>query len=141
MLSMGNNPQTGKSSQYRVKLFKICDGQFTETTPKHGGQFNFDMGKMAIVTTSKCNTIMLTSLRVPPYSLQQLFAFDINPDLYNMIVAKGVNAPIAAYKDVCETILQVNTPGVTQADMTQFTYHHRRKPLYPFENSENNIAE
>ena len=27
----------------------------------------------------------------------------------------------------------VNTPGVATADLSRFTYHHRRVPLYPFE--------
>ena len=76
---------------------------------------------------------MLTSLRVPPYSLSQLTSFNINPTDFDVLIAKGVNAPIAAYKSICKAILQVNTPGVTQADMTQFTYQNRRKPLFPFE--------
>jgi microcystin degradation protein MlrC len=92
------------------------------------------MGKMAIVRTAQGNHVMLTSKRVPPYSLCQLTAFGIQPESFDFIVAKGVNAPIAAYKDVCKSIVQVDTPGVTQADMTRFVYEHRRKPLYPFEN-------
>jgi len=27
----------------------------------------------------------------------------------------------------------MNTPGVTQADVTQLTYQKRRAPLFPFE--------
>jgi microcystin degradation protein MlrC len=91
------------------------------------------MGKIAIVQTGGGNVIMLTSLRVPPFSLRQLTAFGIHPQQFNAVVAKGVNAPIAAYGPVCPTIVQVNTPGVTQADMTRFTYRHRRQPLFPFE--------
>ena len=77
--------------------------------------------------------IMLTTLRVMPFSLQQLISHGIQPSDFDAIVAKGVNAPIAAYAPVCPTIIQVNTPGVTQADMTLFQYHNRRKPLFPFE--------
>jgi microcystin degradation protein MlrC len=50
-----------------------------------------------------------------------------------MIVAKGVNAPIAAYAPVCPTLVKVNTPGCTTADMLQLTYHHRRRPMVPWE--------
>ncbi len=77
---------------------------------------------------------MLTSLRIPPFSLKQLTSFNIFPGDFDVIVAKGVNAPIAAYAPVCPTIMQVNTPGITQADMTLFKYTNRRKPLFPFEN-------
>lgn len=132
-IKIGNRPDRPDTTIHKVKLIKLTDGKFTEKTPRHGGQLNFDMGQVAIILTEQGNIVMLTSLRVPPYSLQQLTAFDINPNDFDVIVAKGVNAPIAAYSQVCKTIVQVNTPGVTQADMTMFTYHNRRKPLFPFE--------
>ncbi|WP_298715692.1 M81 family metallopeptidase [Chitinophaga sp.] len=116
-----------------VRLLMEADGKFSEDSPRHGGQVHFDMGKIAVVQTGGGNVIMLTSLRVPPFSLRQLTAFGIHPQQFNAVVAKGVNAPIAAYGPVCPTIVQVNTPGVTQADMTRFTYRHRRQPLFPFE--------
>jgi microcystin degradation protein MlrC len=117
-----------------VKLIQLKDGRFNEEQARHGGQVNYDMGKTALVMTEKGNTIMLTSLRVPPFSLQQLTSFEINPKNFDIIVAKGVIAPIAAYAPVCPSTIQVNTPGVTQADMTFFKYKNRRKPLFPFEN-------
>jgi len=116
-----------------VRLLLEADGKFSEDSPRHGGQVNFDMGRIAVVQTGGGNVIMLTSLRVPPFSLRQLTAFGIHPQQFNAVVAKGVNAPIAAYGPVCPTIVQVNTPGVTQADMTRFAYRHRRQPLFPFE--------
>jgi microcystin degradation protein MlrC len=118
-----------------VRLIKIADGKFSENNPRHGGQVNFNMGLTAIVETKRGNTIMINSLRVPPFSLSQLTTFGIQPSAFDVVVAKGVNAPIAAYKSVCPTIIQVNTPGVTQADMTLFHFKNRRKPLFPFENN------
>lgn len=117
----------------RASLINHVDGKFTESSPRHGGQVNFNMGQTAIVETEKGNVLMLTSLRTPPFSLQQLLAFNVNPENFDVIVAKGVNAPIAAYGPVCASVMQVDTPGITQADMTRFTYHKRRKPLFPFE--------
>lgn len=133
LLISGTEGEQDKKIELTVKLGKIYDGNFKETSPRHGGQVNYKMGKTAVVTTQNGSVIMLTSLRIPPFSLQQLLAFDVNPEHFDAIVAKGVNAPIAAYAPVCNTIIQVNTPGVTQADMTKFTFHNRRKPLYPFE--------
>jgi microcystin degradation protein MlrC len=60
-------------------------------------------------------------------------AFGLDPASFETIIAKGVNAPIAAYTGICPTILQVNTPGLTTADMTRFHYEKRRVPLFPFE--------
>ncbi|TKT86982.1 M81 family metallopeptidase [Dyadobacter frigoris] len=122
-----------KGYKSMVLLKQISNGIFTEDTPKHGGFVNYDMGITAIVATAKGNTIMLTTKRTPPYSLRQMTAFGIEPESFDIIIAKGVNAPIAAYAPVCPTIMQVNTPGVTQADMTLFKYKNRRKPMFPFE--------
>ena len=123
-----------KTLKLNVKLLKISDGTFQESNPRHGGQINFRMGKTVVVSTKEGGVIMLTSLRVMPFSLQQLISQGVVPSEFDAIVAKGVNAPIAAYAPVCPTIIQVNNPGVTQADMTWFDYQQRRKPLFPFEN-------
>jgi microcystin degradation protein MlrC len=132
-LQIGQRPDSVPTPTRLVTLEFKGPGSFDETTPRHGGQVHFDMGPIAIVKTAKNHVVMLTSLRVPPYSLRQLTTFGINPQDFDAIVAKGVNAPIAAYKDVCPSIVQVNTPGVTAADMTLFHYDNRRVPLYPFE--------
>ena len=91
------------------------------------------MGVTAIVKTLKGTTIMLTSQRIAPFSLMQLLNFKVNPAEFDVIVAKGVQAPIAAYSSSCPTIIRVNTMGSTAADMVQFTYKNRRYPLFPFE--------
>ena len=133
-ISISNNEDESKCFVINVTLLHASDGKFKEKEPRHGGQVNFDMGKIAIVLTAKGNLIMLTSLRAFPCSLRQLTSFNITPKEFDVIIAKGVNAPIAAYAPVCPTIIQVNTPGVTQADMTLFKYTNRRVPLFPFEN-------
>jgi microcystin degradation protein MlrC len=112
----------------------IYAGKFEEKGPRHGGQLNYDMGTGAVLRTAAGNTVLLHSKRIPPFSLAQLISCNIDPKQYDVIIAKGVNAPIAAYSEVCPTRLQAYTPGSSQADMTQFEYKNRRKPLYPFEN-------
>ena len=76
---------------------------------------------------------MLTSKRMVPFSLQQLKSCGLDPAEFQVLVAKGVNAPIAAYREVCEKFIRVNTAGSTCADMKQLEYHHRRRPMFPFE--------
>ncbi len=111
----------------------LGDGRFEETQTRHGGFTEFDQGRIAIVRTDGGLTLLLTSRRVPPFSLKQLTNFGLDPAAFHVLVAKGVNAPLAAYAPVCRTILRVNTPGVTTADMTQLNFQHRRRPLFPFE--------
>lgn len=119
------------SAEFTVQF--LGDGRFSEPEARHGGFTHFDQGRTAIVRTDAGLTVMLTSRRVPPFSLRQLTSFGLDPAAFRVLVAKGVNAPLAAYAPVCRTVLRVNTPGVTTADMTTLPYQHRRKPLYPFE--------
>ncbi len=124
----------GSAFQAAFVVKFVGDGRFTETEVRHGGITNFDQGHTAIVETDDgLLTVMLTTRRTPPFSLRQLTAFGLQPQSFRVLVAKGVNAPLAAYQPVCPTILRVNTRGVTMADVMQLPYHHRRKPMFPFE--------
>ncbi len=111
----------------------LFDGRFDEPQSRHGGFLSFDQGRTAVVRTASGLTVMLTSRRVPPFSLRQLTAFGIDPGKFRAIVVKGVHAPIAAYAPVCNYLIRVNTPGVTTADLSRLEYRQRRRPLFPFE--------
>jgi microcystin degradation protein MlrC len=124
-------------------------GQFTDDQPRHGGRKNYDMGTTAIVvidgtpdvhpglrgeqTRGSGITVQLTSRRIPPFSLNQIASCGLDPKSFHILVAKGVHAPIAAYRPISRKLIRVNTPGVTSADLTMLPYKERRRPLYPFE--------
>lgn len=91
------------------------------------------MGPTALVNTVHGISIQLTSLRAVPLSLEQVRASGLDPADFKILVAKGVIAPMAAYREVCDTMIRVNTGGSTSADMAYFDYEHRRRPLFPFE--------
>lgn len=110
----------------------LHSGQFSEPEPRHGGFQTMDQGLTAVVQSGRL-TLLVNSRRTPPFSLQQLLSCGIDPARFQVLVAKGVNAPIAAYAPVCKTMIRVNTPGVTSADMESLTFHHRRRPMFPFE--------
>ncbi|MDA1050437.1 MAG: M81 family metallopeptidase [Planctomycetota bacterium] len=111
----------------------IYDGKFVEHETRHGGFTHCDQGETAVVRTDRGLTVMLTSRRMPPFSLQQLISCEIEPRRFQVLVAKGVNAPVAAYAPVCPHLIRVNTPGCTTADMTTLDFKHRRRPMFPFE--------
>jgi len=111
----------------------LHDGQFHEPHIRHGGKSSYDMGPSAVIETVQRLTIILTSRRTPPFSLGQITSCDLDPARFHVIVAKGVHAPLAAYRDVCRSFIRVNTPGVTSADMSTLPYRHRRRPLFPLE--------
>ncbi len=116
-----------------VRVRGLYDGQFSESQPRHGGRTHYDMGPTVVVELDRGPTVMLTSRRIAPFSLEQLASCNVDPSAFRIIVAKGVHGPLPAYAPVCPTLIRVNTPGVTTADMTRLAYQHRRKPLFPFE--------
>jgi len=68
-----------------------------------------------------------------PFSLKQLTSCGLRPELFQVLTAKGVHAPVAAYGPVCKHLIRVGTPGVTAADLLLFEYRNRRRPMFPFE--------
>ena len=116
-----------------IRVRGLYDGKFCESQPRHGGLVHYEMGATAVVELDAGPTVMLTSRRVAPFSLAQLTSTNVDASAFEMIVAKGVHAPVAAYAPACPSFIRVNTPGVTTADLTQLAYEHRRRPLFPFE--------
>jgi microcystin degradation protein MlrC len=121
-----------------VKVKSLHEGRFYETQARHGGLTEYDMGLTAIVETILDGkpgplTIQLTTQRTIPFSLHQIISCGLDPKAFQILVAKGVHAPIGAYGPISSKTIRVNTAGSTSADMTSFTYHRRRRPLFPLE--------
>lgn len=111
----------------------LSAGQFIETQVRHGGWRHIDQGTTAVVETEEAHTIVLTSRRVPPFSLEQLVSLGIHPEQKAILIAKGVVAPRAAYEPIAGEIMLVDTPGVTANNPRHFSYTNRRIPLFPLE--------
>jgi microcystin degradation protein MlrC len=111
----------------------LTDGKFTEPHRRHGGWGHFDQGPTAVIRTNDDHLLMLTTRRMAPFSLGQITHAGIDPKTRQIIVAKGVVAPRAAYEPIASEIILVDTPGSTAANPAHFDYRHRRRPLYPLE--------
>jgi microcystin degradation protein MlrC len=107
-------------------------GAFREPDVIHGGTDRFDMGPTAILE-ARGLTIQVTTHRIPAFSLGQLTSCGLEPRSFDVIVAKGVHSPVPAYGPLCPTLIQVDTPGATTADMSKLPFLRRRRPLFPIE--------
>ena len=134
-LAVGGKADRRHGEPLRAEFAVIAqsDGRFREAQARHGGFSAFDQGPTAVLRTDRGLTVMLTTLRMVPFSLQQLEHCGLDPRSFRRLVAKGVHAPVAAYREVCRHFIRVNTPGVTSADLSQFQYAHRRRSMFPFE--------
>lgn len=137
-LAMGGRTDSmhGEPLADEVTVLGLFDGKFSESQPRHGGRTDYDMGPTAVVQTDAGLTIQLTSSRVAPFSLGQLTSCRLDPKGFDVIVVKGVHGPVAAYEGVCPTLIRVDTPGSTSANLDRLQFKHRRVPLYPFEDPE-----
>jgi microcystin degradation protein MlrC len=134
-LGVGGKTDTlhGPPVSLELTVRSLHEGRFREPLPRHGGMCEFDQGRTAVCSTDWGLTLMLTSRRMVPFSLQQLVSCDLDPREFRVLVAKGVNAPLAAYREVCPNFIRVNTAGSTCADMQALRYAHRRRPMFPFD--------
>ncbi|MBT7597534.1 MAG: M81 family metallopeptidase, partial [Gemmatimonadetes bacterium] len=112
-LAMGGKTDDlhGEPLVAQVTVKSLHDGNFEESEIRHGGYTHFEMGLTAVVVTDTGLTLSLTSLRVVPVSLGVVTSIDLEPADFQILVAKGVHAPVAAYEPVCKTLLRVNTAG------------------------------
>lgn len=115
----------------RVRI--IADGKFEDHRRTHGGWRFFDGGTTVALETTDDHTLVLTSKRIGNTSIEQMYSLGIYPERKRIVVAKGVHSPRPAYMPIASRVIMVNTPGATSSDLATFTYHHRRVPLYPFE--------
>jgi microcystin degradation protein MlrC len=122
----------GPPLRQTLRVVGLYDGQVREQTPVHAGFTHFDMGPTAVLANDRL-TVLATTHRTYPASLNQLTACGLDPASFDVLLAKGVHAPVGAYQRVCRTFIRVNTPGSTGADLSQVTYRRRRRPLFPLE--------
>jgi microcystin degradation protein MlrC len=111
----------------------LHDGTWVEDQARHGGlRFN-DQGPTAVVTIDGPNTLVLNSLRTPPFSLGQLTSLGIDPAQQAILVVKAAVAYKAAYMPIAGRVIEVDTPGLTAIDPARFAFRHRRRPMFPLD--------
>ncbi len=117
----------------RGAVRSLHDGRWVETEARHGGKRENDQGPAAVLDLGDGNTLVLNSLRTPPFSLGQLTSLGIDPRQARVIVVKAAVAYKAAYAPIAGEIIEVDTPGLTAINPARFTYHHIRRPMYPLD--------
>ena len=117
----------------QAEVTALSDGCYEETGPTHGGFRFFNDGPSCALRTDDGYRLVLTSRSAGSSSLQQFRALGVEPLEMKIIVAKGVHSPRPAMEPIARQLIWVASPGVTSADLSTFTYHDRRRPMYPFE--------
>jgi microcystin degradation protein MlrC len=122
----------GEPAEVSGRVAALSDGRFSEPGTVHGGFRHFDMGPTAVVEARE-GTLVISARAVGNISIEQFASHGVAPRDYRVVIAKGVNAPRAAYRSIAAELVVVDTPGVTTLRYQELPYRHRRRPLYPFE--------
>ncbi|MGE3808091.1 MAG: M81 family metallopeptidase [Gemmataceae bacterium] len=123
----------GDPVHIRGVVKKLHDGQWIETEARHGGRRHNDQGPTALLEIEGPNTLVLNSLRTPPFSLGQLTSLGIEPGQEKFLVAKAAVAYKAAYLPIAGKVIEVDTPGLTAINPARFEYQRIRRPLFPLD--------
>ncbi|HWL54877.1 MAG TPA: M81 family metallopeptidase [Chthoniobacteraceae bacterium] len=127
-------PSEGEAFSFTGKVKNIPPHQYRDLKVRHGGRKDFIIGPSALVVDENESLhILITSVRTSPNSYLLMTNCGVHPHDVDLIVAKGVNAPLAAFDGLCTNFIKINTPGLTSADPNHFPFVNRRKPFHPFE--------
>ncbi|MCA1685821.1 MAG: MlrC C-terminal domain-containing protein, partial [Planctomycetia bacterium] len=111
----------------------LHDGAWVEEQARHGGRRFNDQGPTVVVTVDGPNTLVLNSLRTPPFSLGQITSLGIDPAREAILVVKAAVAYKAAYGPIAGRVIEVDTPGLTAIDPARFPFQHIRRPMFPLD--------
>lgn len=115
------------------RITAITDGKYSEPKASHGGFLFYDDGPSVAIETDDGNHLLLTSLPTGSGSLQQFRSAELDPLNEKIVVVKGTHSPRPAYEPIAKKMIWLATPGASTADLSNFTYKHRRVPMYPLE--------
>ena len=111
----------------------LHDGIWIEAEARHGGRRHNDQGATALIELPGPITLVLNSLRTPPFSLGQLTSVGIDPAAATILVVKAAVAYKAAYAPIAGSVIEVDTPGWTALDPRRLPYRHIRRPMFPMD--------
>ncbi len=123
----------GAPLEVRGKVRSLHEGKWRETEARHGGRFENDQGPTAVVDVDGGVTLVLNSLRTPPFSLGQLTSLGLRVQESRIIVVKAAVAHKAAYGPIAAAMIEVDTPGLTAISPARFTYQRIRRPMFPLD--------
>lgn len=138
MLSIG-----GKGSrldpgpvQIEVEVVSSGPGHFDLEDPQsHLASMSgnsFDMGPCAVVRHKEL-TLLLTSVKTPPFDLGQWRSQGLDPEQFSVIGIKAAVAHRRAYEPIAARLLSVNTVGPCSSDLSALPFVKVQRPVYPLD--------
>jgi len=123
-----------------ARVVRITDGVFTNTGPMGMGS-RTRMGRTAVLAFGgKGNAggvngvqVVVTELRTQALDLSLFRSVGIEPTAMRALVLKSSVHFRAAFAPIAAAILDVDTPGISNPDLTAFPFRHIRRPIWPLD--------
>ena len=77
--------------------------------------------------------LQVTELRGHPHDLNFFRAFGIEPTERRILTLKSAAHFRAAFEPIATKVIEVETPGISSADLSSFRYERLRRPIYPLD--------
>lgn len=113
----------------RVRL--LSDGSFRNHGPMNTGA-ETRMGPTAVLVCDGVE-IVITSSRVQALDAGVFVSQGINPARKRVLVLKSSVHYRGAFEPLASRIVEVDTPGLSNADLSQYPYQHVRRPIFPLD--------
>jgi microcystin degradation protein MlrC len=116
----------------RIRL--LSDGRFTNLGPMNTGA-ETRMGPTAVVSIDGVDVIV-TSNRVQALDAGMFRSQGIEPTRKRVLVLKSSVHFRGAFEPLASRVIEVDTPGLSNADLAKYPYQHVRRPIFPLDPAE-----
>ncbi len=93
---------------------------------------HFDMGPCAVVRHKEL-TLLLTSIKTPPFDLGQWRSQGLEPTSFSVIGVKAAVAHRRAYDPIAARMIWVDTPGPCSSQLKGLPFQKITRPVYPLD--------
>ncbi|WP_332898704.1 M81 family metallopeptidase [Haladaptatus sp. CMSO5] len=127
----GHTEANGDPLSVTGTVRRITDGTYRNRGPMSTG-LQVSFGKTAVLDVDGVSVIV-GSHRQQPYDPEGFRSQGITPEDCAVLVVKSTVHYRAGFEPLVGEIREVATPGMADPDLTQFTYEHVSRPMYPLD--------
>lgn len=113
----------------RVRL--LSDGRFKNLGPMNTGA-ETRMGPTAVLQIGGVD-VVVTSNRVQALDAGLFISQGIDPTRKRVLVLKSSVHYRGAFEPLASRVVEVDTPGLSNSDLSRYPYQHVRRPIFPLD--------
>lgn len=125
------DPLHGAPLSLHAYVKAITDGKFVTSSPMGKGN-RLNLGKSARLVVDGID-IIVCSVNNQVFDEQIFLLHGIDVRQYKIVALKSSHHFRAAFELFSDTIITVDSPGLSTVDFTGFPFRHVRRPIYPLD--------